>query len=110
MPTFLTGAEKRKLERLFEKGSRPAWPRIAPSQSWRPSASLSAEADFDALAKQVRAAIEKNEPQSWLDRLHTFVTKYVRSLCDVTVRVPREPVLATAARLRVSAMWPKSQH
>ena len=44
--------------------------------------SLSAEADFDALAKEVRAAIEKNEPQTGLDRLHTFVTKYVRSLCE----------------------------
>jgi hypothetical protein len=44
--------------------------------------SLSAEADFDALAKEVRAAIDKNEPQAGLDRLHTFVTKYVRSLCE----------------------------
>jgi Abortive infection C-terminus len=56
--------------------------------------SLSAEADFDALAKEVRAAIEKNEPQSGLDRLHTFVTKYVRSLCEQrAISVERDKAL-----------------
>jgi hypothetical protein len=29
----------------------------------------------------VKEAIEKNEPETGLDRLHTFVTKYVRTLC-----------------------------
>jgi hypothetical protein len=37
--------------------------------------------DFDNLARAVREAIEKNEPESGLDRLHTFVVKYVRVLC-----------------------------
>lgn len=41
-----------------------------------------AERDFDALAKAVREAIEKNEPQSGLDRLHTFLTRYLRVLCE----------------------------
>ncbi len=42
----------------------------------------SAEKDFSLLAKSVREAIEKNEPETGLDRLHTFVTKYLRVLCQ----------------------------
>lgn len=42
---------------------------------------LSNEKDFEAVAKAVRATIERNQPESGLDRLHTFVIKYVRSLC-----------------------------
>ena len=42
--------------------------------------SLSNERDFEVVAKAVRDAIEKNEPESGLDRLHTFVMKYVRTL------------------------------
>jgi hypothetical protein len=38
--------------------------------------------DFDALAKSVRKSIEDNEPEAGLDRLHTFVVKYVRVLCE----------------------------
>ena len=38
--------------------------------------------DFDAVAQQVREAIEKNQPEVGLDRLHTFVIKYVRTLCE----------------------------
>ena len=36
---------------------------------------------FEALAKAVRASIENNEPQAGLDRLHTFLVKYFRTLC-----------------------------
>jgi hypothetical protein len=39
------------------------------------------ERDFEAAAKAVREAIKKNEPEAGLDRLHTFVIKFVRSLC-----------------------------
>lgn len=39
------------------------------------------ERDFETVAKAVREAIDKNEPEAGLDRLHTFVMKYVRSLC-----------------------------
>jgi hypothetical protein len=35
---------------------------------------------FEAVAKTVREAIEKNQPETGLDRFHTFVVKYVRSL------------------------------
>ncbi len=38
--------------------------------------------DFSLLAKLIRESIQKNEPESALDRLHTFVTKYIRQLCD----------------------------
>jgi abortive infection Abi-like protein len=41
----------------------------------------SAGRDFESLAKSVRDAIERNEPESGLDRLHTFVVKYIRVLC-----------------------------
>ncbi len=40
------------------------------------------EKDFATLAKSVREAIERNEPESGLDRLHTFVVKYMRVLCQ----------------------------
>jgi len=40
------------------------------------------ERDFDAVAKAAREAIEKNQPEAGLDRLHTFVVKFFRKLCD----------------------------
>ena len=38
--------------------------------------------EFDLLAKSVRDSIEANQPETGLDRLHTFIVKYVRVLCD----------------------------
>jgi len=38
--------------------------------------------DFETLAKAVRASLDSHEPAAGLDRLHTFVTKYVRVLCE----------------------------
>lgn len=37
---------------------------------------------FEALARSVREAIDRHEPESGLDRLHTFVVKYFRVLCE----------------------------
>lgn len=37
--------------------------------------------NFETLARSVRDSIEKNEPETGLDRLHTFVIKYFRVLC-----------------------------
>lgn len=37
--------------------------------------------DFSLLSKSIKASIESNEPEVALDRLHTFVIKYVRELC-----------------------------
>ena len=38
--------------------------------------------DFSKLAKSIKDSIEKNEPETALDRLHTFTVKYVRELCN----------------------------
>lgn len=46
---------------------------------------LNATADartFETIVQQVRDAITKNQPEAALDRLHTFVIKYVRILCE----------------------------
>ena len=40
--------------------------------------------DFGLLAKSIKESIEKNEPEAALDRLHTFVVKYVRQLVKIT--------------------------
>jgi hypothetical protein len=38
--------------------------------------------DFEVVARAVRDAIDRDELEAGLDRLHTFVVKYVRSLCE----------------------------
>ena len=38
--------------------------------------------DFALLASSIKESIEKGEPGLALDRLHTFVVKYLRELCD----------------------------
>jgi uncharacterized protein YbcI len=40
------------------------------------------ERGFESLAKSLRESIDKNEPEAALDRLHTFVVKYIRVLCQ----------------------------
>ncbi len=40
------------------------------------------ERDFETVAKAAREAIDKNEPEAGLDRLHTFVIKFVRWLWE----------------------------
>lgn len=50
--------------------------------------------DFEAVAAQVREVIEKNKPEAGLDRLHTFVIKFVRTLCEERgITVTREKPL-----------------
>jgi hypothetical protein len=52
------------------------------------------ERDFDTVAQHVREAIEKNQPEAALDRLHTFVIKYVRTLCEARgIEVNRDKAL-----------------
>jgi hypothetical protein len=41
----------------------------------------SSDNDFALLAQSIKESIEKNQPEQALDRLHTFVIKYVRELC-----------------------------
>ena len=38
--------------------------------------------NFWLLAKSIKESIEKNEPEMAIDRLHTFVVRYIRELCD----------------------------
>jgi len=64
---------RRTVQRLSQSAPVPEIEAITPN---------TAEKDFAILAKSVREAIEKNEPESGLDRLHTFVVKYVRVLCQ----------------------------
>ncbi|NKF94869.1 hypothetical protein GO290_01946 [Ralstonia solanacearum] len=40
------------------------------------------ERDFEVVAEHVREAIEKNQPEGGLDRLHTFVHKFIRVTCE----------------------------
>jgi len=40
------------------------------------------EQDFNILAESIRDSIKKNQPEAALDRLHTFVVKFMRQLCD----------------------------
>ncbi|WP_133478254.1 abortive infection family protein [Cognatilysobacter segetis] len=40
------------------------------------------ERDFDLVAKEARESIERNQPEAGLDRLHTFLVKFVRYLCE----------------------------
>jgi hypothetical protein len=37
---------------------------------------------FESLARSVKEAIDKDRPEHGLDRLHTFVVKYFRALCE----------------------------
>lgn len=42
---------------------------------------ISDDKDFNSLSNQLRESIRKNELESSLDRLHTFLIKYIRQLC-----------------------------
>ena len=43
---------------------------------------VSDDRDFEVLAKEIKSSIDKNQPEAALDRLHTFVVKYMRGLCE----------------------------
>ncbi|QKS28150.1 MAG: abortive infection family protein [Candidatus Accumulibacter similis] len=50
--------------------------------------------DFEAVAAHVREVIEKNQPEAGLDRLHTYVIKFVRTLCEGSgITITREKPL-----------------
>lgn len=40
------------------------------------------EKDFTLLTQSIKESIEKNQPEQAIDRLHTFVMKYMRNVCD----------------------------
>lgn len=39
--------------------------------------------DFHSIAKLIRESIEKNEPEAALDRLHTYLIKFLKELCKL---------------------------
>ncbi|HDR9217442.1 TPA: abortive infection family protein [Burkholderia vietnamiensis] len=50
--------------------------------------------DFTAAAKHIRAAIEANEPATALDRVHVFLMKFLRTICEKRgITVSREKPL-----------------
>lgn len=53
----------------------------APVPDIRTVVPISDERGFEQLAKSVRESIERDEPEAGLDRLHTYLVKFFRSLC-----------------------------
>ncbi len=52
------------------------------------------EKDFEVVAQHVKEAIEKNQPEAALDRLHIFTVKFMRTLCEQHgIEVTREKAL-----------------
>lgn len=43
---------------------------------------INTEKDFSLLSKIIRRSIEDNQPEIALDRLHTYLVKYIRELCN----------------------------
>jgi hypothetical protein len=70
--------------RLFEECERIAarLMQSAPVDSLDAITPEGTERGFEVLARAVRDSIERNEPEAGLDRLHTFVTKLVRTLAE----------------------------
>jgi hypothetical protein len=66
---------------------------------------ISDDRDFEVLAEHVRAAIDKNQPNGALDRLHTFVVKFFRTLCTRHgIEVDRDKALHSLAGEYVKAL------
>ena len=52
------------------------------------------ERGFDSVVKSVKKSIEANEPETALDRLHTFVTKFLRLVCaENRIEAPKDKPL-----------------
>ena len=64
---------RKVVQRLRESAPPPDLAMIVP---------IGGDASLDTLARSVRESIERNEPEAGLDRLHTFVVKYFRTLCE----------------------------
>jgi hypothetical protein len=62
-------------------------------------------AEFDIVLRAVRGAIDANEPEAALDRLHTFATKYLRHLChEFDLQTPRDKPLHSLMGELIKAM------
>jgi len=83
-------------DRLFEECERIArrLQQSAPVDALDAITAEGTERGFEVLARAVRDSIEKNEPETGLDRLHTFVTKLIRTLSEKrSVAIDREKPL-----------------
>jgi len=71
-------------DRLFEECERIArrLQQGAPVEALDVITAEATERGFEVLARAVRDSIEKNAPEAGLDRLHTFVTKLIRTLAE----------------------------
>ena len=71
-------------DRLLEECGRVArrLRQSAPVEALDVITALESERGFEVLARAVRDSIEKNKPEAGLDRLHTFVTKLIRTLAQ----------------------------
>lgn len=69
---------------LFEECERIArhLQQSAPIEALNAITAEGTERGFEVLARAVRDSIEKNEPEAGLDRLHTFVTKLIRTFAE----------------------------
>lgn len=63
---------------LFEKCRRIADRLLQATSS---EIELHSEKDFKVLTDSIKESIDKNNPETGLDRLHTYATKYLRSIC-----------------------------
>lgn len=59
-----------------------------------PTVAATNEASFEILTRQIKESIERNEPAAALDRLHTYVVKFVRGICsEHGIEAPRARAL-----------------
>ena len=63
---------------LFER-CRQIADRLLQGNSWE--IDLNSEQDFAVLTESIKESIDKNKPETGLDRLHTYATKYLRNVC-----------------------------
>ncbi len=63
---------------LFEKCKQAADRLLQETSS---EIDLNSEQDFAVLTESIKESIDKNRPETGLDRLHTYATKYLRSVC-----------------------------
>lgn len=75
--SLLTQAPRAKYLRFSQQAALKASGRLEGIDALQPN---NDDPDFQVLAQQVRAAIEAGTPVVGLDRLHTFMVKYVRTL------------------------------
>ena len=66
----------------------------APIQEAEVISVLAEREEFERLAKEVLDSIQRNDPESGLDRLHTFAIAFTRSLCEKRgIKVERDKPL-----------------